>query len=328
MPVTADSTRERLEWLDAVRDEVGRGALPLSAFVAAYVLSSYVNAKSRVAWASQAVMAARIGLREETFMKLTVRLSKLGYIAKSRRGPRGPGGSTNNYRLTRPLRPAAAAPNPHLDAPSERGKVHIDAPATCIGGRINSLSEIFEDSPSPPASVPASGASEIEAAERLADEEWGRFAQAYPFHGAMSRTDARREFLRLDAASRARAIREAATFRAACEAHRRDHPVDAVTWLRKREFDHNPLPAAAANGQAVAGSPAIFVPEGSAAFDAWDRYNRRKSGVDVRIAAFNLEQGRGIMRDSAYPPGSDSAPRAATASSSTSRLSTGSSDGK
>lgn len=78
--------------------DVAQNKWPSSAFTVAYVLSGYVNSKSRIAWPSQAKMAALTGLEEGTVQKQVGQLRRAGFLTIRRVSRK----STNRYGLARP----------------------------------------------------------------------------------------------------------------------------------------------------------------------------------------------------------------------------------
>jgi hypothetical protein len=181
---------------------------------------------------------------------------------------------------------------------------------------------------SSPAPGAASGVVEIEAAKRLFDEEWGLFAQAYPLNGAMSLSDAKREFRRLVAGDRARAIEGAGKYRLAVAASGTNFPRHAATWLRNREFDYELPTVPIAGGPAVSPLPSVFIAKGSAEFDAWVTDYKLTRGTPPPVFDRLVGGLSGFMRHSRWPPEHGGAPRTSAAPSPTLALATVSSEGR
>jgi hypothetical protein len=132
------------------------------------------------------------------------------------------------------------------------------------------------------------------------DDEWCRFVGAYPFHGAMSMTDAKREFAKLSSDDHVAAVSAASRYRQAVVDRGRRHPLDAVNWLRKREWAAAPQSAtrdSAANAD-------VFIPRGSPEWDAWQRTWQAETGLSIPMRTFTLPAhgGEGVLRPTRWPP--------------------------
>lgn len=150
--MSKESTRARLLWLDELMGAVANGLLPPSAFNVGYVVSGYINSESRIAWPSEATMAARIGLEEGTVQKRISQLRSAGFLTVSRVNRK----LTNRYQLARPSKSYDnAKTDPYLNAGQSGPDPQLKPGATRTGMRLISLSEPFNSSPPPPESVPA-----------------------------------------------------------------------------------------------------------------------------------------------------------------------------
>jgi hypothetical protein len=156
--------RERHLWLEEVQAAVARGELPRSAFSVAFDLSRHINAKTRIAWPSEARIAKRLGLKEGTVQKRISQLRCAGFLIVRRANKK----LTNRYWLARPSKTAA---DPYSSAAQRRTDPHSGAGVTRTEMPINPSIESFYDSSPTTESVPAieTGKEREDAIERGCD---------------------------------------------------------------------------------------------------------------------------------------------------------------
>lgn len=103
------STRDRLEWLGAVRRAVEAGTLTCTAFALAYVIAFiYLNGKSGVAWPSQDTLGQRLGLGARQVRSLLQTLEGADFITRTPLGARRPDEIRLRLDMVKPASTATA----------------------------------------------------------------------------------------------------------------------------------------------------------------------------------------------------------------------------
>lgn len=146
-------------------------------------------------------------------------------------------------------------------------------------------------------------ARERESEKRL-EEEFDQFVKRYPFKAWMSITEAKREFAKLNARDREKAIRYAAVYAASIRDEKRKSIKNAADWLRDRDFDGITMVAQSVAEQAGLKAPKIFVIEGTPWWDAWQKW-RRDRGMQPTPTTRGPEGKTGWYFDSQLPPKGD-----------------------
>jgi hypothetical protein len=145
--------------------------------------------------------------------------------------------------------------------------------------------------PAPSADVPPSDAPE--------EASFEEFERAFGFDATTPLEPARRTFAGLSASDRRAAIRAAPVYAAECR-RRNQTRAKPHTWLRQRGWE--PIEKFSAQAANKAECNQVWLPKGSAEFEAWDQHLRKTTGKRLPSEFFPSHKAEGWFKPTKFPP--------------------------
>jgi hypothetical protein len=185
--------------------------------------------------------------------------------------------------------------NPVLGAENLKNRLPVSPAAGKPGSNTKTENITKTDSPlNPPA--PSADLPSSDAPEEASFEE---FERAFGFDATTPLEPARRTFAGLSASDRRAAIRAAPVYAAECR-RRNQTRTKPHTWLRQRGWE--PIEKFSALAASKAKCNQVWLPKGSAEFEAWDQHLRRTTGNRLPSMFSPALKAEGWFKPTKFPP--------------------------